>query len=186
MNTNTPETKLKELTLHIAQRCATHQLFGKIKLNKILFFADVNAYLHRGRPITGVNYVKREFGPVPEHMSERIKELQDARDAALEERDMPDMTQQKRVVALRKPDLSMFTAEDISIVSEVIDWFRPVSANDVSEISHKSVGWDVARMGEIIPLATAIIPDVQRPLTPKEMQTGARLAQQAARLHVGA
>lgn len=181
MNSTIPDAKLTELTLHIAQRCATHQLFGKIKLNKILFFADVATYIRTGRSLTGVDYVKREFGPVPERMSERIEQLVADRVAAVEEREMPDGTTQKRVVALRKPDLSIFSAEEIGIVSEVIDWFRPISANDVSELSHRSVGWDVARMGEKIPLATAIIPNEQLPLTAKELQTGARLAKQVER-----
>jgi uncharacterized phage-associated protein len=184
MKSATSETKLKELVLFIAQRCESHQLFGKVKLNKILFFSDVNAYVRHGQPITGVDYVKREFGPVPDQMAQRLEEMVQDKWATVVERDMPDMTSQKRVVPLqRKPDLSSFSADDISIVSEMIDWMRPMTANEISDLSHKSVGWDVARMGEKIPLATALIPEVQPPLTPKELQTGARLAQQVARQH---
>lgn len=186
MEPTNSNSKIKELTLYVAQRCETHQLFGTIKLNKILFFSDVNAYLRRGESITGSKYEKREFGPVPERMREHIDELVAKRDAVVVERDMPNMTQQRRVVAVTKPDLSSFSAEDISIVNEVIEWMQPMTAHEISELSHRSVGWDVARMGETIPLATAIIPEMPLSLTPNELMAGARLAEQLAGQAIGA
>lgn len=169
--------KLGELVLYVADRCQTHELFGKIKLNKILFYSDVNAYSRRGRSITGVAYVKHQFGPVPSGIDVVIQDLSDDRAAVVRVRDMPDLTEQKRVVPLRKPDLTRFTAEEIAIVNEIIDWMRPMSARQISDLTHETAGWCAARMGETIPYAAAaLVPDRPIPLTEEERAHGQELA----------
>ena len=55
--------KLKELILHVSKKARLRDL-GSIKLNKVLWFSDITAYLHLGEPITGETYLKRQFGPV--------------------------------------------------------------------------------------------------------------------------
>lgn len=174
------QTKRKELVLFIARRCVTHQLFGKIKLNKILFFSDMNAYTRLGTSITGFEYEKREFGPVPRTIDGLIESMCADGSATVVSRDMPNFTAQKRVTPLREPDLSDFTAQEIALVDEVIEWMRPMTAKEISELSHQAVGWEVARMGETIPYSTALIPLHPIPLTEKEKARAMALAQSLA------
>ncbi len=176
----TNQTKRKELVLFIARRCVTHQLFGKIKLNKILFFSDMNAFTRLGTSISGFEYEKREFGPVPRTIDTLIEQLQADGSATVYERDMPNLNVQKRVTPLREPDLTGFSAQEIAIVSDVIEWIRPMSAKEISELSHEAVGWEVARMGETIPYATALIPPHVIPPTQKERARALELAQNLA------
>jgi hypothetical protein len=42
--------------------------FGAVKLNKILYYADMLHYAHTGAPITGATYAKRQQGPVPKQV----------------------------------------------------------------------------------------------------------------------
>lgn len=160
--TNT--TKLQELMLHVARQCVTHQLFGTIKLNKILFFADMRAFAETGNTITGADYEKREFGPVPLGVTEEIDQLVADKAAVVYPRAMPDLTTQKRLTPLRDANLSAFTAQEIAFANDVIEWMRPMSAEQISELSHESVGWEAARMHEVIPPGTALIP--RRPIPP--------------------
>lgn len=44
LENNTSEQKLTQLVLYVAERCEKHDLFGMVKLNKVLFFSDRNAY----------------------------------------------------------------------------------------------------------------------------------------------
>lgn len=176
----TDTQKLRELMLHVAWQCATHQLFGMIKLNKILFFSDMKAFAETGRSITGAAYEKREFGPVAKGINDEIDRLVSDRAAVVYERDMPDLTTQKRLTALRKADLSCFSAQEIAFVNDVINWTWSMSAEQLSEMSHDSVGWEAARMHETIPAGTALIPRRPIPLSDDETALAEQLAAQAS------
>lgn len=182
----TAEAKLRELVLYVASRCEPHAFFGKIKLNKILFFSDMNAYLRQGSGVTNIPYLRRQFGPVPKGIDRLIQDLEAKREAVVHVRAMPDLTEQKRVVALRQPDLSGFSADHIAIVNEVIEWMRPMSAHEVSELTHNLVGWRVARSDEEIPYSTALLPESPLELTPDEVDYGVKLGQKIAQRAISA
>src|SRR2546423_1634179 len=57
--------KLRELILHIAKRMEKdqHAGQGRIKLAKLLWLSDFEAYRRFGRSITGARYVADELGP---------------------------------------------------------------------------------------------------------------------------
>lgn len=83
--------------------------------------------------------------------------------------------EQQKLLALREPDLSDFTGEEIAIVQEVIRllWFR--DASEVSDLSHQFIGWQIAALGEVIPYSTVAL-GTPRPPTPSEVEYGRRLA----------
>jgi hypothetical protein len=165
--------KLKELILHVAQRSEGDRTFGKVKLNKILFYADFAAYARRGVAITGQEYARYPHGPVAPAVQPALDEMVRDGVAAVVDRRSGAHVQQ-RIFALRDPDLSLFTAEEIALVDEVISdlWGKP--ARDVSDLSHEFVGWQVARVGEVVPYETALIDT--SPWTEEEEAHGDRLA----------
>lgn len=175
MTTQTSD-RLAELMLYVARQCVTHQLFGVVKLNKILYFADAKSFGERGATITRERFVKDTFGPVPKRSSQIIAELERSGAAVMVDRDMPDGTVQHRLAARRKPDLSLFDGNDIATVDQIIATLGGSSANEVSELSHESVGWESARMGEEIPWATTLIPKHPIPLSADETEYGESLA----------
>jgi hypothetical protein len=178
---NTSEQKLTQLVLYVAERCEKHDLFGMVKLNKILFFSDRNAYIRLGKTITSGHYVKMAFGPVVDGFEALIGRLEEQRVVAVYERKMPDLITQKRVIALKPPKLSpLVTADEIAIVEDVIEWMRPMSAKQISDLSHEAVGWEVARLGEPIVFSTAIVPTRPRLLSESERQHALGLAQRLA------
>ncbi len=151
--------KFKELIVYIAGRCEKHPAFGATKLNKILFYSDFIAYKDLGHPITGVEYFALERGPAP-------KPLVPIRDEMVEEQDIAQakINSQHRIVALRSPDLSEFSAEEIAIVDKVINYLRDKRAFMVSFLSHAFLGWQAAweegsKIGEhiTIPYGTAFV-----------------------------
>ncbi len=170
--------KYGELVLYVAQACKDHQLFGTIKLNKILFFSDVAAYHRFGKTLTGTHYTKEIFGPVPEGIDEVVSQLEASRRVTPVERPMPDGTMQHRITPLpgARVDMTLLPAAERVLVDEVIDWMRPMSANDVSDLSHQSLGWELAYQGERIPLSTTLIPLEQRPLSGDERKRATEAA----------
>jgi hypothetical protein len=45
--------RLRELVIHVSERCKAARRFGKIKLNKIIWKADFEACAARRVPVTG-------------------------------------------------------------------------------------------------------------------------------------
>jgi len=150
------EQKLGELILYVAKKSESDPRFGKTKLNKLLFFADFYAYGATGQAITGVPYWRLPLGPGPQNLLAVLARL--ARDSDIEERVRYHQgIPQDRTVALREPDLSLFSASELHVVDRVIEKCRPMSAAYISEVSHQFPGWEYAKDYEVIPYDTVYL-----------------------------
>ena len=168
------EKKFKELILYVADKSAEDPSFGATKLNKILFFADFLAYGHLGQAITGAHYLRLERGPAPKELLSVHRGLQAAGDAVFVERKRFGYPQ-KRIIALRQPDLSDFSAQEIALVDEVIELLKHNSAMEASTLSHlHAVGWNIASDGEEIPYESVFLST--DPLSPSDIKHGRELA----------
>jgi hypothetical protein len=148
--------KLKELILFICQRSLGDPRFGATKLNKLLFYTDFFAYLSLGNAITWQPYQKLKNGPAPRRLLPLLEEMRDSGDAA-QARHQYFGREQIRTIALRDSDLSKFSAQEIALVTEVIDYFWESNASQMSDFSHEFRGWKLAADGEDIPYEVALI-----------------------------
>lgn len=167
--------KLKELILYVAAKSERDPRFGATKLNKILFYSDFAAYARLGESITGETYQRLDHGPAPRGLLPAQRELEQEASCAIAERDHFGR-RQKRLVALRDPDLGSFSGGEIALVDQVIDELWDHSATEVSELSHLSLGWQLAAPGEDIPYETVFVAS-PRPLSPREIEHGRALRQ---------
>ncbi len=150
------DAKLRELVLFIAAKCASSPHFGATVLNKELFMADFIAYATLGKPITGHSYQRLEHGPAPRRLLPILEGLFADKSAAIEQRTRGGFTQ-KRVIALREPDLTMFTGPEMAVVSDVIETCAGATATALSQWSHRLVGWKLADEGDDIPYHTVFL-----------------------------
>lgn len=150
------DRKFIELIIYVARRSEDDSKYGAVKLNKILFNADFLAYQVLGRSITGHPYKKLPNGPAPKAILPILKKLKESAEVKEEERSYYNRTQ-KRVVALREPDLGVFSAQEIVLIDDVLVSLRDGNATQVSDLSHEFVGWKAANLNEEIPYQTALI-----------------------------
>jgi hypothetical protein len=150
------DAKLEELILFVASRSEDDPHFGSTKLNKLLFFADFLAYVTLGKAITNQEYMRLPNGPAPRRMKPIITQMCAAHSLALAERDRYGKTQEVPK-ALRGADLKLFSAEEIAVVTDVLDGFRKKNARGISSLSHKFAGWKLAKDRETIPYAVALV-----------------------------
>ncbi len=174
MATKAKSKKFRELILYVARETEADPKCGKTKLYKILFYSDFWAYSKLGHSISGQEYQKLENGPAPRRAYPEIKAMLASQLCAWGVRDYFGREQQK-LLALREPDLSEFTGEEISIVRDVIRILWPYGASEVSDLSHRFIGWQLAEQGEIIPYSTVSL-GAPRPPTTNEIEYGRRLA----------
>ena len=153
---NPNDAKLKELILFICLRSQDDPRFGSVKLNKLLFFADFGAYAKLGRSITGHLYFKLKNGPAPKAMMPIRDQMIDEKALAMQERDHFGRTQ-KVPIALREPNLMLFTAEEIAVVTDVLMTFRDENAKAISDLSHRFDGWKLAEEKEVIPYEVMLV-----------------------------
>jgi hypothetical protein len=167
------ESKFKELVLYIAQKSMDDSTYGATKLNKLLCFSDFMSYGASGRPITGMDYQKLEWGPAPRRLKPLQRDL--INDGSAQLITAAYGYPQARLVALRDPDLSLFSGPEIAIVDGVLEKLKHLNATSISDYSHKWFsGWDAAGIGETIPYETVFW---HRPeLTDDVIDEGRRIA----------
>jgi len=160
------DKKFEELILYIARESQEDRRCGATKLNKILFYADFIAYHKLGQSITGQKYQKLERGPAPKRVIPVIDAMIGRSLCAWAERSYFGFSL-KKLLALREPDVSVFSAEELDIARTVISELWSLNAAEVSDLSHRFVGWQAANIGEEIPYETVFV-DEPRPLTQEE------------------
>jgi hypothetical protein len=165
--------QFKELILYISQKCANDQKFDTLKLSKLLFFSDFLAYGNFGRPITGFEYVKMEKGPAPKRIREVKAQMETERTLGLQK--LP-LREWKRPVNLRDPDLSQFSAAEISLVDNLIDALKETESDLVSALTHDWLCWKLTPLGQTIPYEMVFLSHEEP--TPADIERGKAVARE--------
>ena len=154
------DEKLRELILLIATLSEGDKPFGKTKLNKVAFFSDFIAYLMFGKSITGHEYQRLPEGPAPRQLLRVIPAL---RRPAEPDSDLAVRVDDyygkalERPFALRIPNTKKFDAEEVKLVEDLVQEYWGKNARQMSDMSHRFIGWALARNGETIPYAVALV-----------------------------
>lgn len=147
--------KFKELVHLVIHKCDDPHKLGAIRLNKILWFSDVAAYLSTGASITGTQYVRRDRGPVPAHILKTLKELEAEDRISIIEPSAP--YEPREYHSLQDADESMFSEIEMGVVNHLTkDICENHSANSISELTHDDI-WKAAEEGEEIPLEAMLV-----------------------------
>jgi hypothetical protein len=143
--------KLKALVHYVIAQCEDHNILGSIKLNKVLWLADLWTYVKSGQAITGEHYIKQQFGPVASTVGV-VQELQAEGKIVVRRREVFGH-EKTDYIALQEPEnvSRQFTADEISVVDEAIRFVcLEHTAMGISDETHDVI-WELAEIGEEIP-----------------------------------
>ena len=154
------EDRLRELILYIAEECQADSKFGATKLNKILWWSDFLACAQRGKPITGIEYMRLGKGPAPKRLLPVREAMQADGEIVVTKVASLGGYVQQRIVPLREPDLSVFQPAEIALVDRVIRALWPKTAKGVSNLSHGKA-WEVAADRAPIPYEAVFLSDAR-------------------------
>ncbi len=147
--------KFKLVVHYIIANCGDPRKLGSIKLNKILWFADVFAYRFWEESITGSKYIRRQFGPVPKKILHVLKELENEGKISIKEQKAK--YDPVIYIALEDPDISVLCGDQIGLLDSIINEIcNDFSANEISKVSHDDV-WKAAVNGQEIPLEATLV-----------------------------
>lgn len=155
------DLRLAEMMLFVASRSEDDKKFGATKLNKILFFADFVSMRRRGFPIVGSAFQRLPQGPAPKRLLPVRDQLIATKRAVMRSVKLASGFTQQRLTALDEPVLNHFSAEDIAIVTEIMNLLSDHSAEEVSELSHTIPAWELAEDKEEIPFFAAFISSIR-------------------------
>lgn len=145
--TNTYRKKLLNAVIYLAKKVKNP---SKVKIFKLLYFADFEHFKETGRSITNLDYYAYDFGPVPLDFYEEIKDNNVPDDFkklltlvpfhSEESGKKGAMFKNKEKV---KPDLTVFSPRQQRILEKYADMFRDIDAKLISDISHfQNHPWD--------------------------------------------
>ena len=171
MTTNFTEDKFRNLILYVSKKSEDDPRFGAVKLNKIFYYSDFDAFRRLGQSITGATYQRLQEGPAP-------RELLPVRARMIGESIEITATSvgpytQHRIVPLVEPDESLFSDAELRIVDQVIEAMWPMNGAEVTALSHTEPGWINAESRGDIDYETAWMQS-DEPVTPVTEQFRAR------------
>lgn len=147
--------KFKALVHLVINQCDDPQKLGAIRLNKILWFSDVEAFRLTGNSISGSRYLRRKKGPVPANVLRSLQELKAEGKIQVDE---PSAQYQPRIFrSLQSVDEALFSGLERDIVKSIASQIcSNFTADEISELTHDDV-WRAADDGEEIPLEATLV-----------------------------
>src|SRR3972149_10475712 len=124
------EKKYKNAILFVAKKIQNGTL-GKLKLMKLLYFLDFDFFEKYGRSVTGDEYLRFEYGPVP-RMGEKILKEMNGKEIKITRRKIADgLNDQLHIGALKDFDINVFTKEELLALEEIADKWKKFTGTEM-------------------------------------------------------
>lgn len=145
--------KLKAVVHYVCGRCEPREL-GTVRLNKILYLADMLHFIASSRPLTGAGYVKQSFGPAATQLPPVLKALAGEGKLRIEERDYFGFRMQD-FIAVGPAVAADLSNEQQALLQDVVDFVMGRAVNEIGELNTE-IACRHAAIGERIPYAAAL------------------------------
>lgn len=134
---------------------------SKVKLAKILYFAD-REYLYKYKEyLTNLEYIKLPYGPVVKGYDKILKDMQ--KDGFINEfTSIINNQKQTCFQSLKEPNISEFSPQEIEILDKAIYENYNKKATTLSKNTHDKI-WENTETGNVIPLECVFLRDIQTP-----------------------
>ncbi|MBA7496710.1 hypothetical protein ES702_07319 [subsurface metagenome] len=125
----------------------------KTKLMKLLFYSDFVNFRNNTLSITGLKYIKNHYGPTPikyelllgelfeKYITYQIEYVKTSKD---------DVEEYEFIKPLEKPSMDIFSQEEINSMEEVLNAFKHLTSEEMTQHSHKEEAWTKSKNKEII------------------------------------
>lgn len=125
----------------------------KTKLMKLLFYSDFVNFRDNTLSITGLKYIKNYYGPTPikhelllgelfeKYITYKIEYVKTSKD---------NVEEYEFIKSLEKPTMGIFSQEEINSMNEVLNAFKHLTSEEITQCSHKEEAWTKSKNKEII------------------------------------
>jgi transcriptional regulator with XRE-family HTH domain len=134
--------KFKEVLLYILGKVGAKPNVGETVLYKLLYFIDFNYYEKYEEQLIGATYIKNHHGPTPLEFQSIVNEMIENKEIEVVKSKYFQHLQ-KKYLPHQEPDLSVFNANEIKVIDDVLQKLSGMNALTISEYSHQDVPWMV-------------------------------------------
>lgn len=142
--------KLVNMVLYFSNNI--EQLF-KTKLMKLLFYSDFIHFKNYPQSITGLKYLKNYYGPTPIKHQLLLGELFDkyiTYNVGYINFGHETVQEYEIIKPLEKPNLSVFSKEEMDSIDVVLDHFRYTTSKQLSTYSHREKAYKLTKERHLI------------------------------------
>lgn len=134
----------------------------KTKLAKLLYLADFSYFYDNLEPMSGVTYIRRDYGPVADIFFETTDNLFDMGKISIEPLDRALMI--KSASVLENDDL--LSDAEKTRMDEIVEFWKDRSTQEIVNFTHEQKPWRSRMDGEEIPYVSIIQEDPDHVYTP--------------------
>lgn len=128
---------------------------GYVKLNKILWYADLEHYRWHGESVTGLRHYARTLqGPMAPEIAQAVRQLVKVGKVAEREINVADYIR-RDMISLQPPEVSALSDTKSGILKQMIRIIAPLSATAMRQMTHGDPLWHEVGNGEAMLIATA-------------------------------
>ena len=147
--------KLKAAVAYLTERSLRDENFGQVKLVKLLYYADCEAYVQTGKPLTGANYIHEDHGPFPEGWRSITDQLEREGVVRILSEDIRGGYRRRRAVPVGPSNTDVLTDQERTFLDEQLRRFTGFNPVQIEDYSHNEVAWTSTVAGEIVPYELA-------------------------------
>jgi hypothetical protein len=146
--------KFKDVIHHVVATTGRDEL-GRVKLHKVLYFADMIWFIAEGHGLTGAEYRKQPMGPVATGLGAALGELED--EGRIRISRMNYFGYEKAAYESLKPlPEGRLSETERQLIDDVVEYVcRNSTARSISDFSHTRV-WEATENGAVMPYFTAL------------------------------
>ncbi len=141
--------KFKEVFLYVLSKIGAKTNVGESVLCKLMYFIDFDFYERYEKQLMGAVYIKNHYGPTPAGFPKIIEEMEKKEEIAHVVKKIYQYDQ-KKYIPLRKPDLSLISAEEKEHIDWVLARLSDKNSTEMKEYSHRDVPWITAEDQSVI------------------------------------
>ena len=141
--------KFRQVLLYILNKVGGKPNVGETVLHKLLYFIDFDYYEKYEENLMGAIYIKNNRGPTSVELKSIVDAMQKQREIEIIKKPYFEF-EQKKYLALKKPDLTNLSAQEISHIDWVLSRLSDKSAKEIATYSHGDMPWRAAKQGEKI------------------------------------
>ena len=143
------EKKYKNLILFFANKIKNGTL-GKLKIMKLLYFLDFDYFEKYGKSITGDEYLRFDYGPVP-RTAKRILEKMNGNDIKIINKKVAlGYNDRQLIEPLKNFNINLFSKEELLMMEETADKWEKFSGTEMKIASHGEAPWIATKPNGVI------------------------------------
>jgi putative zinc finger/helix-turn-helix YgiT family protein len=119
----------------------------KVKMNKLLFYADFGHFKRFGESISGIKYIAIRMGPVPNNYDGLLNWAREQECIHVDCEYFNNGVGEQYFPGKIPIDPALFSEKELSTMTEVVEKFRSTSTQEIIEISHGEKGWQDCLQG---------------------------------------